>query len=162
MSGEHKKRQKKHLLHLPFKEREYFTENLALLLKAAVPIGEALESLSASVKSKAFKKAIAGLQADIEAGYNLTGALEYSGIVGSQTIALVRMGEASGNLVENLKIAADQEQKRHIFVSKVRSCFCNCSDDCCRTRRCLVLAPTTCRYFCAASCESSTNFTSSD
>jgi type IV pilus assembly protein PilC len=116
-------RKKKLLLHLPAKEREYFTENLALLLKAAVPIGEALESLSASVKSRAFKKAISSLQKDIDAGYNLTDALEYSGIVGTQTTALVRMGEASGKLVENLQIAAEQERKHRVFVSKVRSAF---------------------------------------
>jgi type II secretory pathway component PulF len=118
-----KRSSKKRVLSLPFREREYFTETLALLLKAAVPIGEALESLSASIKSRAFKKAIASLQSDIDAGYNLTDALEHSGIVGTQTIALVRMGEASGKLVENLQIAAEQEQKRHVFASKVRSAF---------------------------------------
>lgn len=116
-------RKRKPMLHLPAKEREYFTENLSLLLKAAVPIGEALESLSASIKSRAFKKAILSLQKDIDAGYNLTDALDYSGIVGSQTIALIRMGEASGKLVENLQIAAEQERKRRVFASKVRSAF---------------------------------------
>ena len=45
-------------LRLPFKEREYFSENLALLLKSAVPVGEALESIKISIKSAGFKKAI--------------------------------------------------------------------------------------------------------
>jgi type IV pilus assembly protein PilC len=110
-------------LHLPFKEREYFTENLSLLLKSAVPIGEALESLQTSVKNKAFKKAIGTMMEDIEAGYNLADALERSGIAGSQTLALIRLGEASGHLVENLELAAKQEEKRHVFASKVRSAF---------------------------------------
>lgn len=111
------------LLHLPFKEREYFTENLALLIKAGVPIGEALDSLLSGVRTRAFKKAITILKSDIDAGYGLADALSRSGIVGAQTLALVRMGEVSGNLVENLQIAAVQEAKRHTVASKVRSAF---------------------------------------
>jgi len=118
-----KKHVRKTFLHLPFKEREYFTENLALLLKSAVPIGEALESLQSGIKTRTFKKALSSMQKDIESGYNLADALEHSGIAGGQTLALVRLGEASGNLVENLQIAAQQEQKRHIFTSKLRSAF---------------------------------------
>lgn len=108
-------------VHLPAKEKEYFTQNLGLLLKSAVPIGEALDSLSSSVKSRAFKKAIARMQQDIESGYSLSETFERSGVMGSQTLALVRIGEASGSLVENLQIAAQQEEKRRIFASKVRS-----------------------------------------
>jgi type IV pilus assembly protein PilC len=104
-----------------FKEREFFTENLALLLKAAVPVSEALDSLAVSARSHAMKQAIASMQADVEAGYNLADALERSGIVSSQTLALVRLGEHSGHLIENLQLAAKQEEKRHTFRSKVRS-----------------------------------------
>jgi len=115
--------QRKKPLHLPMKEREYFSENLSLLLKSAVPIGEALETVRATVKSNAFKKALAGMIEDVEAGYNLADALERSGISGGQTLALVRLGEASGHLVENLELAAKQEEKRRMFASKVRSAF---------------------------------------
>lgn len=112
-----------HILPLSHKDRENFSENLALLLKSAIPIGEALDSLSSSTKSQVFKKAIAGMQADIEAGYSLSEALDRSKIVGEQTAALVRLGEASGNLVENLQIAAQQEARRAVFVTRVRSAF---------------------------------------
>lgn len=67
------------------------------------------------------KKTLASMQIDIEAGFSLANALERSGIVGNQTLALVRLGEQSGRLVENLQLAAQQEEKRHIFQSKVRS-----------------------------------------
>lgn len=111
------------VLHIPFKEREYFTENLALLLKAAVPIGEALDSLSAGVRSRPLKKALANIQTDIDAGYNLAEALKRARIVSEQTLTLIQLGEASGNLVENLQIAAQQESKRQAFAAKVRSAF---------------------------------------
>lgn len=104
-----------------FKEREYFTENLALLLKAAVPVSQALDSLANSARTVSMKQAIAHMQNDIEAGYSLSNALERARIVSSQTLALVRLGEQSGHLVENLQLAAKQEEKRHIFRSKVQS-----------------------------------------
>jgi type IV pilus assembly protein PilC len=106
---------------LPFKEREYFTENLALLLKSAVPIGDALDSLKATLHSKAMLKALSDMQADVDAGYSLADALERSGLATGQTLALVRLGESSGHLVENIQLAALQEEKRHLLRAKVRS-----------------------------------------
>jgi type II secretory pathway component PulF len=108
-------------VHLPFKEREYFSENLALLLKSAVPIGQALESLANTTRNRAMKKALGQMQADIGSGYSLANALERSGVVSGQTLALVRLGEHSDHLVENLQLAAQQEEKRHTFRAKVRS-----------------------------------------
>src|SRR5256885_5401625 len=108
-------------MRIPFKEREYFTENLALLLRSAVPIGQTLGSLVSSAQSKAMQRALQQMEADIEAGYSLADALERSGIVNNQTLALVRLGEDSGHLVENLQLAAQQEEKQHLFRAKVRS-----------------------------------------
>jgi type II secretory pathway component PulF len=113
--------QKIYKARLSFKEREYFTENLALLLKSAVPIGEALKSLDATSPSKQMHRALKQMMDDVDAGLSLADALEHSGIVGNQTLALVRLGESSGRLVDNLKLAADQESKRHMFRSKIRS-----------------------------------------
>jgi type IV pilus assembly protein PilC len=108
-------------VHFAYKEREYFSENLSLLLKSAVPVGQALHSLQDSSSSKNLKKALATMEADIEAGMSLADALERSGLVSTQTLALVRLGENSGHLVENLQLAAQQEEKRHVFAAKVRS-----------------------------------------
>jgi len=105
----------------PFKDKEYFIENLALLLKAAVPLGQALVSLEQTSRSSQMKKALQEMQADIEAGEPLARSLERSGMVSDQTLALVRLGEQSGHLVENMQLAAEQEEKRHYFHSKVRS-----------------------------------------
>jgi len=108
-------------LHLAFKDREYFIENLALLLKAAVPVSQALASLQETAKTKAMRQTLSAMQADIESGTSLAGSLEKSGTVSGQTLALVRLGEQSGHLVENMQLAAQQEEKRHTFRSKVRS-----------------------------------------
>lgn len=107
--------------HIRAKDREYFTSNLALLLKATVPVAEALGSLKDTSKSKPLKKALEQMIADIDEGTSLWKALERSGIVSEQTLALIRLGEQSGNLVENLRIAARQEEKQRLFRTKVRS-----------------------------------------
>ena len=108
-------------VHVSFKEREYFTENLALLLKASVPVGQALDSLKETAKSKAMRNSLQQMQADIEAGVSLAQALEKTGVVGAQSLALIHLGEQSGHLVENMQLAAAQEEKRHFFHAKIRS-----------------------------------------
>jgi len=112
---------KLHKIRVSYKEREYFAENLGLLLKSSVPIGEALQSIGEATHSKAMIKALAQINSDVDAGYSLADAIERSGIMSDQTLALLRLGEHSGRLVENLQLAAAQEEKRHIFQANIRS-----------------------------------------
>lgn len=103
------------------KDREYFTSNLALLIKANVSVGEALDALKETAKSRQLKGALTQMQNDIDEGLPLWETLQRSRIVSPQTLTLVQLGEQSGNLVENLHIAAVQEEKQRIFRAKVRS-----------------------------------------
>lgn len=117
----HVKQPKAPKVRLPFKEREYFIENLALLLKAGVTVGQAVASMGETAKSRTMRQAMEYMQADIQAGSSLAEALERSKVASPQTLALIRLGEQSGHLVENMELAAAQEEKRHIFHAKVRS-----------------------------------------
>lgn len=104
------------------KEREYFMTNLAILMKAAVPIGEALVSMQETLpRGSALAKALKQIVGDIDQGISLSDALERSGIVPKQTLTMVRFGEKSGKLASNLQVAAEQERKQNVFRSKVRS-----------------------------------------
>lgn len=104
-----------------FRDREFFINDLTLLLKSGVAVGEALQSISKSVSNKAIKQALTQMQVEIDNGSSLSEALKRSGIVTGQTLALVELGEASGQLIQNLELAGQQEEKRHIFASQVRS-----------------------------------------
>ncbi|HJQ08225.1 MAG TPA: type II secretion system F family protein [Candidatus Saccharimonadales bacterium] len=108
-------------IHFTYKEREYFSANLAMMLRSAVPIGQALDSLRNTTNNQALKKTLAQMQTDIEAGLGLADALQRSGLVSPQTLVLVRLGEKSGHLIDNLELAAQQEEKRHMFAARVRS-----------------------------------------
>jgi len=103
------------------KDREYFTSNLVLLLRAGVPVGEALVSLQETSGSHTLKQALEQMKSDIDEGMPLYRALSRSGIVGGQTQALVELGEQSGRLIDNLEVAAKQEEKQRVFRSKIRS-----------------------------------------
>lgn len=106
---------------LAAKDREFLTNNLALLLKAGVPVGEALDSLGSTSKSKNFKAALEQMKRDIDDGTPLWKALNRAGVVSEQTLVLVQLGEESGNMVKNLEVAARQEAKQRVLRSKVRS-----------------------------------------
>lgn len=116
-----KKPAKMRRYHIPAKDREYFISNLALLLRAAVPVGEILNSMQTTTKSKPLQSSLEQMKNDIDSGFPLWKALERGGITGEQTLALVRLGESSGKLVDNLEVAARQEEKQRIFKAKVKS-----------------------------------------
>jgi type II secretory pathway component PulF len=67
------------------------------------------------------KKVIDFLHAEISAGSHLWKALEKAGIFPERIISLVRIGEESGRLIENLKTISAQQEKEWIFRSRVRS-----------------------------------------
>jgi type II secretory pathway component PulF len=103
------------------RDKEFFSANLSLLLKAAVPIGEAIDSLVETAQSRQMKKKLTRMKQAIDDGETLTTALEQTHLVSRQTLTLVELGEESGSLSSNLTLAAEQEQKQRIFRSKLRS-----------------------------------------
>ena len=120
MTQDKKKTQSQHF-HVSAKDREFLVGNLGLLLKSGVAVGEALQSLQETSSSRNLKLAVQQMQRDIEDGSPLWKAMSASGIVSQQTLALVEIGEQSGKLVENMRVASKQEEKQRAFRSKVRS-----------------------------------------
>lgn len=103
------------------KEKEYFIEQLSMLLGAGMPVSLALYSIEKEIKSGRLKKIIAEIATDIESGSTISVSLEKAGIFPESTISLLRIGEESGRLSENLKVVAVQEQKEREFRSKITS-----------------------------------------
>lgn len=101
------------------KDRAYFTANLAILLQATVPLGDIFTSMQQTSHSRNFIKALDNMKADVGEGMPLWKVMDRARIVSQQTLALVKMGEESGNLVQNLQIAAKQEEKQRVLRSKV-------------------------------------------
>lgn len=102
-------------------EKEYFVENLSLILSSGMGMIEALDALQKEMKSKRMKQIVSEIKEDIEAGGQLWQAIQKTELFSDQVISLVRLGESSGQLVKNLQVIVLQEQKERSFRSKIRS-----------------------------------------
>lgn len=102
-------------------EKQFFIENLSVLLSSGMDIATALSAIKTEIKSKTMKEIIENLEEDVKSGSPLWKALDNMGLLQPQVIALVRIGEETGRLSDNLKAIALQEQKEEEFRSKVTS-----------------------------------------
>lgn len=103
------------------KEKTYFIENLSLLVASGMNLAQAISSISDDVKSPAFRKVLKKIQNDISDGVPLWQALDRTHLFNDNAISLIRVGEESGKLSDNLNVIAVQENKNRIFRSKIRS-----------------------------------------
>lgn len=103
------------------KERDYFIENLSMLLSSGMGVSQALNSLSPEMKSQRMKKALSEMRSEIDNGSPIWGALQKTNIVSPHVISLIRIGEESGRLSQNLKVVAVEQQKERLLKSKIRS-----------------------------------------
>lgn len=102
-------------------DKETFMENLTLLLSSGMDILSALAAIKEEARSEGMKKVVEFIQQSVSSGSNLARALEKTKIFPLHTISLIRVGEESGRLVDNLKIVSRQEQKEKILSSKIKS-----------------------------------------
>ncbi len=89
-------------------ELVHFSKNLSLMLKSGMTINEALEEIILETGSKRFAKILHAVQKEVEAGTTLSQALgKYPRAFGGIILSVVKAGEASGTLEENLNFLAD-------------------------------------------------------
>jgi len=102
-------------------DKANFIENLSMLISSGAGVKEILDSLEEEARSGAMKKIIQTMRGDIESGFPLWNVLERSHLFPAHAISLIRLGEESGNLDENLQIVSEQIAKDKEFRSKLRS-----------------------------------------
>lgn len=101
-------------------KRDYILENLTLLADSGMGMLTALDSIADGSNSKSVKKVIEQIKSDIDAGSPLWQALAFSSIFPEKAISLIRIGEKSGRLTENLKIVSEQQEKERSLNMKIR------------------------------------------
>lgn len=85
-----------------------FTKQLSVMLKSGITINEALQEFVEQTESRRFKKVLFGIKSDIESGTSLSVAFSrHHRVFGGVTLAVIKAGEASGTLEENLNFLAD-------------------------------------------------------
>ncbi|MFA5080491.1 MAG: type II secretion system F family protein [Candidatus Paceibacterota bacterium] len=100
-------------------DKKYFLENLAMLIGAGVPINKSLALISNEVGSFKMKNLIKKMIENLEGGRSFSEVIKNSNLFSSQVFSLVKVGEKSGNLVDNLKILVEQQKKEESFRSKI-------------------------------------------
>lgn len=106
---------------LSVKDKMLFARNLEVMIRSGMQILESLEILKKQTKSKTFIKILDQLIFDIKNGHFLSVGLErYKNIFGDFFINLVRVGEASGTLSENLKYLYEELRKKDELQKKVK------------------------------------------
>ncbi len=102
------------------KERIYLIMNLGLLISSGMTIINAVESIEKEIKSPLLKKLLKQVRLNLDEGMPLWKALEETNLFNPYAISLVRIGEESGRLSENLKLIAEQSSKDREFKSKIK------------------------------------------
>jgi type IV pilus assembly protein PilC len=103
------------------KEKDYFVENLSILYASGMNIVEALECIKSGLKSKPLVRTVEALKESINRGTPIWKALEATGLLPDHMIALLKVGEESGKLPENLRVIVEQQQKERVFRSRIKS-----------------------------------------
>lgn len=105
---------------LSLREQALFAKRLSLLIKAGVPLLEALNILKRSVASKANKKMLESIAHDVSNGQYLSKSMsKYKKVFGDFAINIIRVGETSGTLGDNLKYLAEELDKARELKGKV-------------------------------------------
>lgn len=102
-------------------DKEYFIENLSMLMASGMNIISALDAIREGLKTKRMRVILDTLKTDVDAGSPIWKALLKTGLLSEHNISLLKIGEESGRLPANLKVISIQNQKDKIFKSKISS-----------------------------------------
>lgn len=102
------------------KEQTLFAKRMSFLVKAGVPLIECLELIRLQTKTKSKKSVYESIINDVSNGQYLSTSLgKFKRLFGDFAISLIRVGEESGILSQNLAYLADELQKKRELERKV-------------------------------------------
>ena len=106
---------------LSVKQKMIFARNLEVMIRSGMQLLPALELIKKQTKSKTFILIMDHVTADVKNGHFLSVGLErYKSIFGEFFINLIRVGESSGTLSENLQYLSEELKKKDELQKKVR------------------------------------------
>ena len=102
-------------------EKDYFAENLSMLLSAGIGVSAAIALMAEGSSVRGYKKTLVAITKELDEGSPLWKAISGRGIFNHSYLYMTKVGEASGRLSENLAIIAEQDKKSKSFRSKLTS-----------------------------------------
>jgi type IV pilus assembly protein PilC len=102
------------------KDKMMFARHLGVMLASGLSVPRAIDVISSQTKSKKFKNILAKIEEEVKTGNTLADSLARSGVFDDLSVNMIRVGELGGSLEEVLALLADQLEKEHNLISKVR------------------------------------------
>lgn len=98
-----------------------FIKNLSVMLKAGLPVSKSLKILTVQTPNKKLAKIISEISRSVEGGNSLADSIaKYPRVFSPIFVSMVKVGELSGNLEQNLNYLVDQLQRDYDLISKAR------------------------------------------
>lgn len=106
---------------VPLKEKMVFARNLSVMISSGLPVSKAIQNLSFQTKNKRLKVILNEVNEELQKGTSLSDSLKkYPKVFSELFVNMVKVGEAGGTLEESLNIVANQLEKDHDLIGKVR------------------------------------------
>jgi len=106
---------------IPSSQKVMFSKQLATLIGAGIPISQSMHILEEQTENKRLKRAVTEITSDIEGGLSLSTAMEKQKNIFSPLYAsMIKAGEVGGILDQTLEKVADEIEKEHELVAKIR------------------------------------------
>lgn len=106
------------------KDLAIFSQQLAVLIEAKVPLVSALRSIVEQSENEDFKKIVHDVASDIESGMSFSGALSrYMDVFSVFYINLIKAGEAAGDMEGTLIYLAEHLEKEYELEQKIKGAF---------------------------------------
>lgn len=102
------------------KDKMMFARHLGVMLSSGLSLPKALEVISNQSRSRRFKRILEQVCNDVKMGNGLADSLMRHSVFDELSVNMIRVGEVGGNLVEVLGLLANQLEKEHALLSRVR------------------------------------------
>jgi len=102
------------------KDKMMFARYLGIMLSSGLSLPKALAVISSQTKNKKFKVVLEELGEEVKMGNSLADSLAKHPVFDELSVNMIRVGEVGGNLEEVLKLLADQLEKEHNLMSRVK------------------------------------------
>ncbi len=103
-------------------DRILFAKHLSMMARSGMPLVESIKVIQRQVKSRGFAALLNTVIMDLENGQSLSMSLEkFKHVFGELFINIIKIGEVSGSLVENLEHLAAELKKSQELYSKITS-----------------------------------------
>jgi len=105
---------------LSIKKQTFFAKRLSFLIKAGVPVLESLAVIQKQTKSKGEVRVFTRVITDLANGQTLATSLgRFKGVFSNFAVNIIKAGERSGTLTQNLSYLADELKKKELLRKKI-------------------------------------------